>query len=323
MTTLPQPATPSNSFTCVYDAWNRLVKVSAGSTTVAEYEYDGLNRRIVKSLGTGTVKEHYYYNEEWQELEVRQENSGTESANPREQFVWHPYYIDALATRFYDSDVNNSTGVVQHYFTHDASYNVTSAINISGAVIERYDYSPYGKPTILDANFATDADGTDIGQGYLYTGRYYDRAAGLYHYRHRTYDPAIGTFLTRDPIGYAGSMWSLYEYVGGGPTNATDPSGETPNEGRWIMCGGRMQHCPPNHGCYCGEIKPIPKDPPPPPCSRAACRNNCAIAFAVCIVACNVGTIHPVGKIGFPVCTRGCGLAMAICTLACQACGAP
>jgi hypothetical protein len=43
-------------------------------------------------------------NEDWQGLEVRQETSGTISAFPREQFVWHPYYIDALATRFYDSE---------------------------------------------------------------------------------------------------------------------------------------------------------------------------------------------------------------------------
>ncbi|MBY0589557.1 hypothetical protein K2X85_20470 [bacterium] len=49
---------------------------ASDSTTVAEYEYDGLNRRIVKSLGTGTVKDHYYFNEDWQELEVRKEASG-------------------------------------------------------------------------------------------------------------------------------------------------------------------------------------------------------------------------------------------------------
>ena len=40
MTTIPQPGTPTSSYTCVYDAWNRLVKVAAGETTVAEYRHD-------------------------------------------------------------------------------------------------------------------------------------------------------------------------------------------------------------------------------------------------------------------------------------------
>jgi RHS repeat-associated protein len=177
----------------------------------------------VKSLGTRTVKDHFYFNESWQELEVRKETSGTISANPLEQFVWHPYYIDALATRFYDATTGGTQ--VQHYFTHDANFNVTSAINTSGAVVERYDYTPYGQPFILEPNFSADPDGTDIGNGYLYTGRYYDRAPGLYHYRHRTYDPAVGTFLTRDPIGYLGRDLNLQRYSFSNPNHRRDPLG--------------------------------------------------------------------------------------------------
>ena len=41
MTTIPQPADPTQSFTATYDAWNRLVKLVDGSNTVAAYEYDG------------------------------------------------------------------------------------------------------------------------------------------------------------------------------------------------------------------------------------------------------------------------------------------
>ncbi|MBY0589562.1 RHS repeat-associated core domain-containing protein [bacterium] len=226
MTAMPKSDDEGVGLTCTYDAWNRLVKVinASDSTTVAEYEYDGLNRRIVKSNGTGTVKDHFYFNEDWQELEVRKETSpGTIIASPFEQFVWHPYYIDALATRFYDANTTGSQ--TQHYFTHDANFNITAAIDTSGAVVERYDYTPYGQPFILEPNFSADPDGTDIGNGYLYTGRYYDRVLGLYHYRHRTYDPAVGTFLTRDPIGYEGSPWNLYEYASSQPSRHPDPLG--------------------------------------------------------------------------------------------------
>ena len=41
MKTIPKPNDLANGYTATYDAWNRLVKIVDGSTTVAEYEYDG------------------------------------------------------------------------------------------------------------------------------------------------------------------------------------------------------------------------------------------------------------------------------------------
>ncbi len=45
MTSIPRPADPTLSFVATYDAWNRLVKLTDGTNTVAEYVYDGANRR--------------------------------------------------------------------------------------------------------------------------------------------------------------------------------------------------------------------------------------------------------------------------------------
>jgi len=87
MTTIPQPADLTAGYTGTYDAWNRLVKLADGMTTVAEYEYDGQNRRIVKVDKTGMADVTYdsYHNEEWQTLEVRKDAD----ADPLEQYVWH------------------------------------------------------------------------------------------------------------------------------------------------------------------------------------------------------------------------------------------
>jgi hypothetical protein len=46
MTSFPKPFDPANSFSAVYDAWNRMVEVESGQTTVGRYHFDGLNRRI-------------------------------------------------------------------------------------------------------------------------------------------------------------------------------------------------------------------------------------------------------------------------------------
>ncbi len=105
MTTIPIPTNLTSSYTAVYDAWNRLVSLANGSTTVETYAYDGLSRRVVKGVyvsGALDHNEHAYFNENWQILEVRKEVSGTINSNPLEQYIWHPFYIDALVLRDYD-----------------------------------------------------------------------------------------------------------------------------------------------------------------------------------------------------------------------------
>ncbi len=42
MTSIPSPQVPALGLTATYDAWNRLVKLSSGSGTLATYRYDGL-----------------------------------------------------------------------------------------------------------------------------------------------------------------------------------------------------------------------------------------------------------------------------------------
>ncbi|WP_249384137.1 RHS repeat-associated core domain-containing protein [Chitinivorax sp. B] len=62
----------------------------------------------------------------------------------------------------------------------------------------------------------------DIPQ-YGYTGREPD-VAGLIYYRARWYDPSIGRFTQRDPIGLQGGI-NQYGYVGQNPINLVDPMG--------------------------------------------------------------------------------------------------
>jgi RHS repeat-associated protein len=61
----------------------------------------------------------------------------------------------------------------------------------------------------------------DIG----FTGREYNAESGLYHYRARAYDPAVGRFLQADPLGFAAGDLNLYAYTWNDPANWTDPSG--------------------------------------------------------------------------------------------------
>jgi hypothetical protein len=151
-----------------YDAWNRLVRVDLGPLNpYATFEYDGLGQRIVQ-VNNGIPNDgtfNYYYNDNWQLL------TEVKGGSVEAIYHWHPHYVDALALRMRASDT--------HFFLQDANFNVTAAVNDDGnAVDERYGYTPYGEPTILDADFTADSvndDGySDIDNRHLYTGREFE-----------------------------------------------------------------------------------------------------------------------------------------------------
>ena len=59
----------------------------------------------------------------------------------------------------------------------------------------------------------------------LTTGRRLDDETENYHYRSRYYQAPLGRFLGRDRILY-GDGYNMYAYVGGGPLDGLDPTGQ-------------------------------------------------------------------------------------------------
>ncbi|GMV36463.1 MAG: hypothetical protein AMXMBFR61_09710 [Fimbriimonadales bacterium] len=56
-------------------------------------------------------------------------------------------------------------------------------------------------------------------------GYRYIASTGLYHAGAREYDPTVGRWLQRDPIGMAGGHPNLYVYCANNPVEAADPDG--------------------------------------------------------------------------------------------------
>lgn len=83
--------------------------------------------------------------------------------------------------------------------------------------MQQYEYDTFG-------NMAIATDG-NIRLPYAYTGREYDQETGMYFYQTRYYDPKVGRFVTKDPIGFSGGGVNLYGYVQGNPVNWIDPDG--------------------------------------------------------------------------------------------------
>lgn len=104
-------------------------------------------------------------------------------------------------------------------------YSIYAITDAAANIVERYAYTAYGQPTILNAA-ATVIATSAISNRYTYTAREWDATVGLHHFRARWMSGLTGRFLTRDPIGYRGRSWSVYQFCGGHALNLVDPSGK-------------------------------------------------------------------------------------------------
>jgi RHS repeat-associated protein len=211
MIKVSKPDNWSAAYTLVYDAWNRLVQVKDGATTVATYGHNGLNHRVKKVVGSETRL--FYYNRQWQCLE---EYVGS-TCNVR--FVWGLRYVDDLVTY--------RNGSTDDYVLQDANWNVVALTNAAGVVQERYTYASFGKLNVFDTSF-TPKSASTFNLTRSFTGQVIDAETGLMLYRNRVYHPTLGRFLQRDPIGYKADDENIYRYVNCNPLLNTDPTGNSP-----------------------------------------------------------------------------------------------
>jgi len=183
-----------------WDFENRLTSVALpGSGGTVTFKYDPFGRRIQKSSSSGTT--NYVYDGANVLEEV--DNSGNTVAR----------YVQGLGV---DTPLAETRSGTTSYYEADSLESVTSLSNSSGALANTYTYDSYGNLT---------ASTGMIANPYRSTGRDFDSETGVYYYRARYYDPAIGRFISEDPLREDGGSPNFYGYVGNSPTNFTDPLG--------------------------------------------------------------------------------------------------
>ena len=179
--------------TYVWDARDRLIGISGGTT--ATLSYDALNRRMAKIINGATTT--YLYDG----ADVVTEAGATNAS-----------YLGTL--NIDEPIVRQMPSGNEYYHTDDLGSTIALSDD-TGAITTRYTYGPFGSTTIT---------GTSTNP-FQFTGREND-GTGLYYYRARYYSPSRSRFLSEDPLGFDAGDPNLYAYVFNNPANLVDPSGE-------------------------------------------------------------------------------------------------
>ncbi|MCF7838814.1 MAG: RHS repeat-associated core domain-containing protein, partial [Candidatus Marinimicrobia bacterium] len=95
----------------------------------------------------------------------------------------------------------------------------------SGTIVESYMYDAWGNLLGVYDSADQPLTSSTIGNRYLFHGREYSFATGLYNFRARWYDPTTGRWLSKDPIGISGGL-NQYVAFGNNPVMFVDPFGK-------------------------------------------------------------------------------------------------
>jgi RHS repeat-associated protein len=248
-----QTASGDRSF--AYDLANRMTSTTRGGSTIT-YAYDGAGKRLSRTAGSDVTSYLWDPNHSLPELALERDGSGS------------------LLRRYVRGNdlVSLATGGQTYHYQHDGLGSVVGLTSSSGTRPSSHRYEPYGAerasagglpiPVVAPTN------------PMRFTGELFDPDTGLYHLRAREYDPATGTFLSRDPLPQPMTEpgVSSYAYVNNRPTVLVDPSGmrgEMPVDekegcpgwgrlltfGEWenIYCEGFLSMSP-NHQALFGTI---------------------------------------------------------------------
>jgi len=192
-----------------WDAENRLIGI-AGVGYSSTFAYDGLGRRtaIATTSGGSTGQTNFG----WCGQSLCQERTAANVPTRR-----------YLAEGEYDS----VQGALVYATDHLGSVRDVIAAP-TGLRANHFDYDPYGNVTAATGSRATWTD-------FRYAGLFYHQPSGLYLASNRAYDPVIGHWLSRDPIGEEGGG-NIYAYGFGNPLRFTDPLGFGGSGGGGSVC---------------------------------------------------------------------------------------
>jgi len=185
------------------------------------YIYDGLSHRVKVEYGTVTLDQDDDFSS-FGDVDKTKEYvfSGTvpiieydndgQSRTVARQYYWGAGLPGGIGGLLY-MKVPGSPDAY-YYYHYDGTGNVTCITDADKDIMALYEYDAFGNIITKCGSLAND---------FLFSTQLSNSNAGWYMYMFRNYDPQLGRWTQRDPIGFVGGL-NLYIFCFNNPINITD-----------------------------------------------------------------------------------------------------
>lgn len=197
--------------TYVWSGAGLLKEAKIGGTTVGAYTYSANNQRTKKVAGGATT--HYVYGLGGK-LYGEYDNSGVLIR----EYIWLNGEPLAQILK------SGATEAVTYLHT-DHLATPRYGTNAAGSTVWTWDSGAFGK----------EAPTGTVTVNLRFPGQYFDSETTLFYNWNRYYNPAIGRYISSDPIGLAGGL-ATYNYVSASPVMFSDPEGLDVKQCRSRFC---------------------------------------------------------------------------------------
>jgi RHS repeat-associated protein len=265
--------TQDGRWTYVWDGENRLIEMKRDTDTPAGarqrlvFEYDHQGRRIRKQFythnGSSWVlsSDTAFAYDGWNL--VGELNAAASNARLR-TFLWgldlsgSEQGAGGVGGLWLVIDYTNDT--TYHWPAYDGNGNMAALVaQANGSLSARYEYGPFGEAIRATGPMARK-------NPFRFSTKFTDNETGLIYYGYRFYDPVMGRWVNRDPIG-EGLGLSLYAFAINRPSVLLDRDGRDYLDPVPRPLPGDS---PPSTTPLPKPIAPIQPRQPPGPCSHQA-----------------------------------------------------
>ena len=211
----------------VYDVFGNLRHVGLPDGTEIDYEIDPLGRRVRRE-SNGVEDQRLLWDGQLRPV-AELDSSGIIETR-------YVYGLGLNVPDYYERDEHTYRIITDHLGSPRLI--VQTDGEGAGTIVFRREYDAWGEIEVESFD-----DPGEIPFGFA--GGLYDEDTGLVRFGFRDYDPEIGRWTAKDPIGFAGGDTNLYGYVGNEPVGRVD---------RWGLQSG--SGCDPTLGRIHGMCLP-------------------------------------------------------------------
>jgi RHS repeat-associated protein len=202
-----------------WDAENRLIRVTKTDGTEIRYAYDGESRRIMREVykNSSLQSATRYLYDGWNV--IAEFDALSSDLRPLSSYTWgldlsgSLQGVGGVGGLLSKTDHTSPSPLIFNY-VYDGNGNVSELIAIDNGIAAHYEYDAFGK-IITKQGFHADTN------TYRFSTKPLDVESELYYYGYRFYDPQLGRWPNRDPIGEEGGG-NLYRFVDNVPILLVD-----------------------------------------------------------------------------------------------------